>query len=309
MTEFRVIRKLMGSRFELIVVETDADRAGTYLQAGIDEIIRLESLLTTFDEGSETSMINRFAGIRPVVVCNETYALLARCIQLSELTQGAFDITVGPLKKLYNFKNTEAVSPAPGKVLEALSKVGYQHVRLLENNKVFLSKRDMEIGFSAIGKGYAADCVKRIWVKMGVQNGVINASGDLTVLGCKADGQPWSVGIEDPDHPENLICHIPVYEGSVATSGDYEQYFMENGVRYGHTIDPKSGKPVTGIKSVTLVGPGAELCDALATAVYVMGVEVGMHFISQLPGTHCLIVDDHNKLFLSPDLNLVYASA
>jgi thiamine biosynthesis lipoprotein len=309
MTERKVVRKLMGSRFELIVLDEDAEQADFYLQAGIHEIARLEKLLTTFDDGSETALINRNAGVRPVAVSGETYALLTRCIKISELTQGAFDVTVGPLKKLYNFKNSESVAPKPAQIFNALSKIGYQHVHLLENNHVFLAKHNMEISFSAIGKGYAADCVKKMWVKMGVKNGVINASGDLTVLGCKADGQPWSIGIADPDVTENLICHIPVRHGSVATSGNYEQYFMEKGVRYGHTIDPTTGKPVTGIKSVTMVGPGAELCDALATAVYVMGVEVGMHFIGQLPGTHCLIVDDQNKLFLSPDMDLVYATS
>jgi FAD:protein FMN transferase len=307
MKDFKITRRLMGSLFELIIADDDQERAGHYLDVGINEIVRLEKLLTEFSDTSETSQVNRNAGISPTRVSTETYRLVQRCVQLSKLTQGAFDITVGPLKSLYNFKNGNGAIPNDENIKNVLGQTGYENIYFLDNNHLYLAKTSMKIGFSAIGKGYAADSVKKIWLEAGVQNAVVNASGDLTVIGKNANGQPWQIGIADPDQPDKVLFYLPLNNGSVATSGNYEQFFMQDGVRYGHTINPKTGLPVTGIQSVTVLGPGGELCDALATAVYVMGIEVGMHLIHQLPGTHCLIIDDKNQLHQSENLNFEYA--
>jgi len=307
MRDFKATRKLMGSIFELIVADDDQERAEHHLLMGIEEIMRLEQLLTEFANSSDTSLVNKNAGIRPVKVSEESYRLVQRCINLSQLTQGSFDITVGPLKKLYNFKNGNSGFPNSLNLKTALGLVGYEQINMLANTHLYLPKPLMQIGFSAIGKGFAADSVKRIWKEAGVESGVINASGDLTVLGNKYNGQPWEIGIADPEHPEKALCYLPLKDVSVATSGNYEQFFMKDGIRFGHTINPKTGLPVSGIKSVTIVGPSAELCDALATAIYVMGVEVGMHLINQLPGTHCLIIDARNIISKSANLNLEYA--
>ena len=302
MDEYRAVRKLMGSVFELIISDDSKDRAEQLLDIGLQEIQRLESVLTEFTETSFTHLLNQNAGVRPVKADSEIYELMWRSIQLSRLTQGSFDITVGPLKKLYNFRNENFVLPEKAMIKKALSAVGYQHIVLMENEEIYLKKKGMHISFNAIGKGYAADKVKKIWAEMGVVNGVVNASGDLTVLGKRADGSSWKIGIADPDNQENILCYIPVENRSVATSGDYEQFFIKNGIRYSHTIDPKTGKPVHGVKSVTVVSPSAELSDALATAVFVMGVKAGLHFIDQLPQTHCLIIDSNNNIFRSADL-------
>ena len=307
MEEYKIVRKLMGSIFELIIIDSDKQKAERLLEAGIFEIKRLENILTEFDKTSFTSLINQNAGVLPVKVNSEIYELISRCLHLSKLTQGSFDITVGPLKKLYNFKNEDFILPDKSSIKKALGLVGSQLISLAEDQSVFLKKKGMHISFNAIGKGYAADCVKQIWRDMGVENGIVNASGDLTVLGKKADGKLWKIGIADPDDPNNILCFIPVENSSVATSGDYEQFFVKNNKRYSHTIDPKTGKPVTGIKSVTVVSPRAEFCDALATAVFVMGIKVGIHFINQLPQTHCLIIDDQNQISHSTNLTFDYA--
>jgi thiamine biosynthesis lipoprotein len=157
----------------------------------------------------------------------------------------------------------------------------------------------MHIAFGAIGKGYAADIVKRKLVERGINGGVINASGDLTAFGRRPDGSLWKVGIADPNDPSRVIGWLSVDNSSVATSGNYEQYFERNGIRYSHNIDPRTGMPAKGVKSVTVMSSSAELSDALATAITIMGVEVGLHFIEQLPGTHCLIVTDENRIFTS----------
>jgi thiamine biosynthesis lipoprotein len=307
MDEFRLVEKLMGSAFELIIVDSDKTRAEQFLQEGRNEIKRLENLLTEFNQSSFTALLNENAGIKPVQVDPEVYQLIQRCINLSKITQGAFDITVGPLKKLYNFKNEDFVFPEKNAVKKNLALTGFQHISLLENHEIFLKKQGMHISFAAVGKGYAADKVKALWLEKGVQNGVINASGDLTVIGRKSEEKLWQIGIANPDLTQEVLCFLPVENASVATSGDYEQFFIQNGKRYSHNIDPRTGKPVSGIKSVTVISPGAELCDALATAVYVMGVEVGLHFINQLPQTHCLIISDKNEVFHSRNLTFKYA--
>jgi thiamine biosynthesis lipoprotein len=307
MDEFRLVEKLMGSAFELIIRDTDKDRAEALLREGRNEIKRLENLLTEFDQNSCTSLLNANAGVRSVQVDTEVYQLIQRCIGLSNLTQGAFDISVGPLKKLYNFKNENFEFPEKSAVKKAVSLVGVQQISLLEDNYIYLKKKGMHLSFAAIGKGYAADKVKKMWLERGVAHGVINASGDLSVIGKKSNDRPWQIGIANPDATREMLCYLPIENASIATSGDYEQFFMRGGNRFAHTIDPRTGKPISGIKSVTVISPGAELCDALATAVFVMGVEIGMHFINQLPQTHCLIINDKNEVFHSRNLNFKHA--
>lgn len=297
----------MGCDFELIVLEEDEIRAQMVLQKGIEEIQRLEELLSEFKPASQTTLINQLAGKHPVKTDHETYLLIKRCKEISRLTQGAFDITISPLKKLYQFKNRSITFPSQQNISTALKKTGYQHIQLMENDQVSFQKEGMQISFAAVGKGYAADCVIKLWKQMRIRSGVINASGDLTLTGERADGSSWKVGIAHPDKRNEIILWIPVKEGAVATSGDYEQYFMHEGIRYSHNINPLTGKPLTGIKSVTVVSSNAELCDALCTAVYVMGVEVGLHFINQLPHTHCLIIDEANQFHHSKNLNIAYA--
>jgi FAD:protein FMN transferase len=306
MRKYKANKRLMGSDFELIVCGEE-DECSSWLNSGIAEVQRLEYLLTAFSNTSETARINLHAGITPVKVEAEVWALIQRCIHLSKLTQGAFDITSGALKALYSFKRETVAWPDKQALTEALHITGYQHIDLQDNNKVYLKRKGMRIGFGAIGKGYAADCVKRLWINAGVTSGVVNASGDLTAWGRQPDGAPWKVGIADPDHPENIIMWLPLDNASVATSGNYEQFFDHKGIRYSHNIDPVTGLPARFLKSVTIVSPSAELSDALATAVTIMGVEVGMNFINQLPQVHCVIINERNKIFTSEKIN-TYAS-
>jgi thiamine biosynthesis lipoprotein len=296
----------MGSVFELLVVEEDPARAMKYLDTGIEEIKRLERLLSEFIPESYTCKINSSAGIKPVVVDGEILGLLERCHQISSISRGSFDITVGPLKKLYNFKNSFIEFPEKKIIKETLRKTGYHHLILSkEESSVFLARKGMHISFAAIGKGYAADCVKKIWLEEGLKSGYINASGDLTAFGTKVDGSPWKMGIVNPDNPRKILYAFELSSTSIATSGDYEQYFIYNGKRYSHNIHPKTGLPLQGIKSVSVVSPSAELSDALATAVYVMGAKNGIDFIDQLPNTHCIVISEDNKHYFSKNLDLM----
>ena len=302
--EFAAKARLMGSAFELIVTANQPKTGKQLLQDCITEVQRIEKLLTEFNEESETSLINRNAGKQAVIVSDETYTLLQRSIHISNLSQGAFDITAGVLKKLYDFKRKEIKIPSDENIKVALQKTGFKKIQLMPGNKVFLEKPGMHIGFGAIGKGYAADQVKKMLEEKGVASGVVNASGDLTAWGTRPDGSHWKAGIAHPDKSSSVLLWLPVNGASIATSGDYEQYFELNGVRYSHNIDPKTGLPVRGIKSVSVISPAAELSDALATAVTIMGIETGLHMINQLPQTHCIIVDEKNKLYNSENINI-----
>jgi thiamine biosynthesis lipoprotein len=300
----KVQQRLMGSDFELIVVEEDEAASRQRLHEGIAAIQQIEQLLTEFSETSQTALLNRQAGIQPVTVDEEVYALIQRCIRISALTQGAFDITAGALKALYNFRQGSFQLPDAATLSEALQRTGYRHITLLDKRQVLLQKKGMHIGFGAVGKGYAADRVKALWTAAGVQSGVINAGGDLTAWGRQPDGSPWKIGIADPDDPSKILLWLPVENASVATSGNYIQYFELNGVRYSHNIDPVSGRPVPFIKSVTVISPSAELSDALATAITVMGREAGIYLINQLPQVHCIIIDEGNQVFQSQHINI-----
>lgn len=299
MNEFRLQRKLMGCAFELILFHRDKKEADYILASGVNEIIRIEKLLTSFSEDSITSEINRNAGIRPVEAPGEVYDLLTRCIRLSEISQGAFDITTASLKELYNFRQESFRFPLREEIGRALGLTGYKKIHLSNKHQVYLEPKGMKISFDAIGKGYAADRVKKLWKELDVESGVINASGDITAIGNRFDGTPWKIGIANPSRKEEMLFYIPVTDSSVATSGDYEQYFIRNGIRHSHTIDPKTGLPVRRVCSVTVTGMSAEYCDALATAVTVMGAETGLHFIEQLPGTHCIIINGSNNVRFS----------
>lgn len=289
--EYTFEHRLMGSAFVLGVVAPDHTTAQHWLQAGVSEIMRIEALLTEFNDGSVTHVLNTEAAQRAVKVPAEVTALLKRCNAISDLTRGCFDISIGALKPLYRFRNEHFAMPQQGAVRQALNSVGYRHIILNEKeNTVRFRVPGLRISFAAIGKGYASDSVRQMWRKMGVGSGFVNASGDLASFGSRADGSPWNVAISDPHLAGTPLLHVPVHDASVATSGDSEQHFIWNGKRWSHNIDPRTGVPVSGIASATVFSPSAELSDALATAIHVMGLPEAIHFIGQLPRTHAIVV-------------------
>ncbi len=305
MNEYWVSKKLMGSAFELKIVCENQAKANHLLQIGINEIQRIEDLISEFKDDALTSIINQNAGIQAIKINKEVFGLIERSFKLSVLTQGAFDISAGPLKKLYHFKNKDFSFPKKEIIQNTLRKVGWKKIALNPNDlTVFLTKKGMHISFAAIGKGYAADRVKKIWLKNGVTSGVINASGDLTTFGNRLDGSSWKIGIAHPDKKGDMMFYVPVKNTSVATSGDYEQFFIHDGIRYSHNINTITGLPLQGIKSVSVFSPSAELSDALATAIYVMGIGTGLHFVNQLPHTHAIIIDEKNEVSFSKKLDL-----
>lgn len=298
--------KLMGNRFEISVVHEDKNWAEERIEEAIEEIRRIEKLLTTFSDDSQTNQINANAGEKPVKVDKEVFDLIQRSIRISNLTQGAFDITYGSIdKSLWNFDKNMTELPSREVAKEMVRLINYQNIEVDEaKTTVLLKEKGMRIGFGGIGKGYAADKAKALMQNNGVTSGIVNASGDLITWGNQPDGKPWTVGIADPNTKEKPFSALNISNYAIATSGDYEKFVMIDGKRYSHTIDPKTGLPISGIKSVTILAPNAELADALATPVMVMGVEVGLDLINQLKGIACIIINDKNRLFASKNINI-----
>lgn len=296
----------MGNRFEISTVDTDQARANTIIDLGIAEIQRIEKLLTTFHESSQTQQINQFAGIRAVDVDQEVYDLVARSIRISELTQGAFDLSYGSVdKSLWNFDTEMKSLPSPETAKAMIRLINYKNIVMDPDKRtVFLKEKGMRIGFGGIGKGYAAEMAKAVMIKNGALSGVVNASGDLTTWGKQPHGSEWTIGIADPDSKDQPFSYMQISDMAVATSGNYEKFVMINGRKYSHTINPKTGLPVTGIKSVTIISPNAELSDALATPVTVLGVKVGLDLINQMKQIACIIIDDNSKIFTSKNIKI-----
>ncbi|MCB0688575.1 MAG: FAD:protein FMN transferase [Saprospiraceae bacterium] len=297
--------KLMGSRFDISVVASSEEEANKEIDVAVDEISRIEKIISSWDPGSQTSEINRNAGIKPVVVDRELFDLIKRAMVISKLTDGAFDISYASMDKIWKFDGSMKEMPSPEEIKNSVSRVGYSKIVLDEtNSSVYLPEEGMKIGFGAIGKGYAADKAKALLMSKGVPAGIINASGDMNTWGKQPDGEDWKVAITNPLNKNSAYGLVPINKGAVVTSGDYEKFVEFNGIRYAHIIDPRTGYPAHGIISATVFAPSAELADALATSIFVMGCEVGIARINQLPNIECIIIDDQGTVHTSDHINI-----
>lgn len=291
---------LMGAPFELTVVAQSEEIGYINLEEAIAEVRRIEKLISSWDQDSETSEINRNAGLEPVEVSYELYKLIERSIQISEITEGAFDITVAAMEDTWKYDGSMTAFPTPEQISAAVSKVGYGKIVLNSaNNTVFLKEKGMRIGFGAIGKGYAADKVKELLVSKQVPAGMINASGDITTWGTKATGEKWLIGVDRPRSNGRIFTWLPLIESSVSVTNNQDRYLTFNGKKYSQFIDPISGYPATGISKVTLFAQNAEFCDALATAVFILGKKKGLFLINQLGDTEVIILDTFNQMWTS----------
>jgi thiamine biosynthesis lipoprotein len=304
----RRVLRLMGNRFEISVVtpagwQAFAEEA---INAAIEEIRRIETLLTTYKEDSQTNQVNAAAGLKPVKVDREVYDLISRSIRISALTQGAFDISYGSIdKRLWNFDKDMTDLPDAATAKRMVRLINYRNIVLDEPEQtVFLKEKGMRIGFGGIGKGYAAEKARFVLQQKGITAGIVNAAGDLTTWGMQPDGSPWTIGIASPESAGKPFSYLRVSGMAVATSGNYEKYVMIRGKKYSHTIDPKTGLPVHGIKSVTIISPNAEIADAMTTPVMIMGIKAGLDMINQIKNIGCIIIDDDDRIYTSNNINL-----
>ncbi|MCB9426738.1 MAG: FAD:protein FMN transferase [Flavobacteriales bacterium] len=295
----------MGSRFDITVVANDSIEGSKYIAIAIEEITRIEKLISSWDANSQTSVINRNAGIQPVKIEQELFQLIERAIGISRLTDGAFDISYASMDKVWKFDGSVTELPSKETINNSITKVGFQNIILdKEKQTVFLKLEGMKIGFGAIGKGYAADKAKDLLLSKGVSSGIVNASGDMNTWGKQPNGKEWKIALTNPLDKNKVFALLPVSDAAVVTSGNYEKYITFNGKRYTHIIDPRTGYPSTGVISVTVFAPKAELADALATSVFVMGKETGLDRINQLPNVECVLIDEEGKIFTSKNIEI-----
>ncbi|MBU2940189.1 FAD:protein FMN transferase [Lacinutrix sp. C3R15] len=295
----------MGSRFDISVVATSKTEGDAFIAIAIQEITRIEKLISSWDANSQTSLINNQAGIKPVKVDLELFQLIERALKISKLTNGAFDISYASMDEIWKFDGSMTAMPSSEAIKKSVEKVNYQNVILNKKEQtVYLKQKGMKIGFGAIGKGYAADKAKRLLKSKGVKAGIINASGDLNAWGKQPNHADWMVAIVNPLNKDKVFSWLPVHNSAVVTSGNYEKYVRLNGELYSHIIDPRTGYPSKGILSVSVFTSSAELADALATSVFVMGKDVGLDFINQLKDVECIIVDGNNQIITSNNIEL-----
>lgn len=285
---------LMGTRFRLKAVSDNKGEASLSVEKGVEEIQRIEKLISSHLTGSQTYKINKQSGKSPVVVDKELFFLIQRCINLSKITDGAFDITFAPLYEMWNFGGAMKSLPDSADINNQLELVGYQQIvadRL--SQEIFLPLKGMSVSFGAIGKGYAANMAKRVMIGAGALGGFVNASGDILFWGKNKNEESWKVAIASPLKSREMIGEIMVNDLAVVTSGNYEKNVEINGKHYSHILDPKTGYPVNEAISVTIVGPDAEIADALATAISVLGVKNGIKLINSIQYFEGLIIDEN----------------
>jgi thiamine biosynthesis lipoprotein len=296
---------LLGSPFEISLVAKDTLEANRHIDEAIMEVKRIENLISDWIPTTLISEINKNAGVKSVKVTDELFELIERAIKISKLTDGAFDISYASMDKIWKFDGSMTVMPSPKAIKNSVAKVGYKNIILdKEKHTVFLKLEGMKLGLGGIGQGYIADKIKELLKRKGVVAGLVNVSGDISTWGKQPDGQQWKVGIKNPMNKNKIFATFPLEDTAVETSGNYEKYVTFNGIRYSHIIDTRTGYPATGLTSVTIFAKTTELADALATGVFVLGKEVGMDLVNQLPGISCIMVDDKGKIIASKNIDL-----
>ncbi|MDG1871614.1 MAG: FAD:protein FMN transferase [Flavobacterium sp.] len=296
---------MLGSPFEMIVVADDIPQADVYIDMAVAEVSRLENLISDWIPTTPISEVNRNAGVKAVIVPQEVFDLVQRSITVSKLTSGAFDITYASMDKIWKFDGSMKKMPSEEEIRNSVAKVGYQNIVLNpKDHSIFLKNEGMKLGLGGIGQGFIADKIKALLIAKGAPAGIVNISGDINTWGKQIDGKQWKVGIKNPLNKDKIFATFPLENSAVETSGSYEKYVTFNGVRYSHIIDTRTGYPASGVISVSVFATSTELADALATGIFVLGVDIGIDLIDQLPGVGCIYVEDNGKITASKNIDL-----
>lgn len=303
----RRAEKVLGVAVEVTVTAEDEELGYINIAEALAEIRRIEALLGADNPASEVSRINASAGVAPVTVRPELFKLLKRAVQISELTSGSFDITVGALEAVWRFDGSLKGLPDPKEIAGVLPLVGYRQLQLdPEKGTAFLPLPGMRIDLGGIDKGYAADRAKEVMLAKQVPGGMINIGGQITAWGNKARGEKWLLGVSDPVRVGHIRAWIPLIESSVSMIRPEARYLVYEGVTYGEVLNPANGRPASGIEQVTVLARSAELSQALATALCVLGPQQGIRLIEQLGDTEAIVVDKAGFLYHSSGLLLNY---
>jgi thiamine biosynthesis lipoprotein len=291
---------VMGTHIAVELWHPNKVRAEQLAQEVIDEMWRIDLLMSPFREESELSRINRLASQTPLHISQETYQLLERARHFSDLSEGAFDITYASVGRLYDYR--AALRPDQEKIESLLPTINYQHLILASKaHTVAFAVDGVKIDLGGIAKGHAVDGAIELLKRAGVEHALVTAGGDSRILGDRK-GRPWHVAIRNPRDKKSTVVLLPLINSALSTSGDYERYFEADGVRYHHIITPQTGDSPRQLRSVTVIGEDATTTDALSTTLFVLGLEKGMALIESLPNIDAIIIDNKGKMHYSKGL-------
>ncbi|MDB6013690.1 MAG: FAD:protein transferase [Gammaproteobacteria bacterium] len=289
---------IMGTRIYVELWDTDAAHGEAGIDAVMAEMRRIDELMSHYKPESELSSINQHAADAPVVVDKELFDLIKLSTHYSEITEGAFDITYASVGYLYNYP--DHIRPTDAQIKAALPAVNWRNMKFDDaHHSVFFEHKGMRIDLGGIGKGYAVDRGIDILQKRGIQHAVVTAGGDSRIIGDHM-GRAWLVAIRHPDDPTKVVTRIPLSDAAMSTSGDYERYFDEKGVRYHHIIDPKTGHSASKVRSATIIGPTATQTDGMSKTAFVLGPEKALEIINRMP--------EYDAVFVAPDGKVFYSN-
>ena len=294
---------MLGSPFEMTVVAKDTIQGNIYIDMAVAEVKRIENLISDWIPTTQISQVSKNSGIQPIKVDKEVYDLVERAIKVSQLTSGAFDISYASMDKIWKFDGSMKAMPTPEAIKQSVARIGYQKIVLdAKAQTIYLKEKGMKLGLGGIGQGYIADKIKDLLLSKGCTSGIVNVSGDINAWGYQTTGKPWTVAIVNPMNKNKVFATFPLENSSVETSGSYEKFVVFDGKRYSHIIDPRTGYPAQGVVSVSVFAKQTEIADALATGIFVLGVDVGLNLVNQLKGIGCIIVDDKGEIHTSKNI-------
>jgi thiamine biosynthesis lipoprotein len=296
----RTVDGIMGTRI-YVEIWADDDRQG---EAAIDAVMaqmqHIDDSMSTYKSDSEVSRVNQLAAQQPVPISAELFKLLTTALEYSRITEGAFDITYASVGYMYDFR--ERKRPTEEQIKAALPAINYKHVILdPKTQSVRFSQPGVRIDLGGIAKGYSVDCGIEVLQKLGYTHALVNAGGDSRVIGDRF-GKPWIVGIRHPDHPDEIITRIPLVDAAFSTSGDYERFFDENGVRYHHIIDPHTGHSASKVRSATVIAPTATRTDGLSKTAFVLGPQEALKIYNSLEDVDAILVTPEGKILYTKGL-------
>ncbi len=291
---------IMGTRIVVELYHEDPTVAQRGVDAVLSEMHRIDAAMSPFIESSELSLVNREAAQHPVAVSEELFELLERANRVSNLTSGAFDITFASVGFLYDYR--KGIRPDDRHRAAATALINYHQLQLDRPQRtVHFGQPGMRIDLGGIAKGYAVDRCMALLAQLGIGDALVRAGGDSRVSG-ERWGRPWTIGVRDPRDRDGVVAVIPLVDVAISTSGDYERFFEQDGVRYHHIINPRTGDSARELQSTTIIGPDATTTDALSTSVFVLGLHEGMALINRLAGIDAILVDHLGALHYSRDL-------
>ncbi len=300
---YRQSKALMDTYVTVTVVSDSKDKANKAVEDAFSAIERFGDLINFFSDKSELSEINRNAGIAPVKVSALTLDVVEKSLYVADKSDGAFDPTIGPEISMWDFP--KKIKPSDDEIRKNLPLVNYRNVAVdKKESTVFLKKKGMMLDLGGIAKGYGADLAVESLKRDGIKAGIVAIAGDIRTFGLKPDGTPWNIGIENPrqkDASDEIMATVKLSDKAISTSGDYQRYFILDGRRYHHLLDPRTGYPAMFCRSVTVITDKGVFTDAFATAVFVLGPQRGMKVLREL-GMDGVIIDARGDILTTPGL-------